>query len=562
MKKKMRFFSMLLLLFSICFITDVHALETPQTENSETDIVSRWEAETPETKVTSEGLIIDYDIVVEETMREMNCTATVTITIPEDYELDHIVIAPDVFTEIAQAIHGEDQDNLEMSNSIQAGDHITIHFVINNKSKYTYNYDETSFEIFPKEDIVYDQISEEPITPGDTPLFDGTTTNENYHFYRTYNTALKALIPNASSKAMTDERIGEALIARGYAGGMADYTQYLLDFYNEKYGTDYTRLDQFPDGIIREMLGENDPYLILNDAYRKAGVTFVDRTDTAEDILAQINSKTGGNYLSIEEYVVAYYNEQYGTNVTRLVDLPDEALDNFFESQGSEEGGDYNLETNADVIALSYDYFYNKGLAFGFEEDEYTHDDSEDLAIGEYMRDPEKGDASIIAGAGTLEKETEGYQFTGNLYTSGNYILNAYLGYEFNLNLQFSYSALKGTVIAQYVDVYGNVLSPDIITTDMVGRTYQTLAKEFDGYTLLTINGEETGTYIDGEIVVIYVYAPGNPGTGSTSGEEITPPETGVKTEQQGIYVTLMLLLGSAYLYRKTSKLETSKVQF
>ena len=49
MKKKMRFFSMLLLLFSICFITDVHALETPQTENSETDIVSRWEAETPET---------------------------------------------------------------------------------------------------------------------------------------------------------------------------------------------------------------------------------------------------------------------------------------------------------------------------------------------------------------------------------------------------------------------------------------------------------------------------------------------------------------------------------
>lgn len=214
------------------------------------------------------------------------------------------------------------------------------------------------------------------------------------------------------------------------------------------------------------------------------------------------------------------------------------------------------------MIALSYDYFYNKGLAFGFEEDEYTHDDSEDLAIGEYMRDPEKGDASIIAGAGTLEKETEGYQFTGNLYTSGNYILNAYLGYEFNLNLQFSYSALKGTVIAQYVDVYGNVLSPDIITTDMVGRTYQTLAKEFDGYTLLTINGEETGTYIDGEIVVIYVYAPGNPGTGSTSGEEITPPETGVKTEQQGIYVTLMLLLGSAYLYRKTSKLETSKVQF
>ena len=537
MSKKNVFFSLFLLVLSVCFITDVKDVQAEELNGNEQNILqtedttSRWETVQPERKITSEGLIIDYDFSgLDIGPYWFKGNVTVNVTIPEDYELDTIVIAPDVFTEIAKAIYGDEENNFQMNNTIQPGDKITVNFVINNLSNYTYNYDETSFEIFPKEDIVYDKLTnEETTTEEDTPLFNGNTVNENYHFYRTYNTALKALRPNFSNRYMTDEAINSALIKNGYLNGIKDYTQYLLDFYNEKYHTNYTRLDQFPDGIIREILGERDPFCTSNSAFDALGI-FISMSTDIDDVLDEVKAH---GYNSIEEYVLEYYNEKYGTNATRIVDLSDEALDDFFESQGMESGSPYNLETNPDVIALSYDYFYNKGLAFGFEEDEYTHDDSEDLAIGEYMRVPEKGDASIIAGAGTLEKETEGYQFTGNLYTSGNYILDAYLGYEFNLNLQFSYSALKGTVIAQYVDVYGNVLSPDIITTDMVGRTYQTLAKEFDGYTLLTINGEETGTYIDGEIVVIYVYAPGNPGTGSTSGEEITPPETGVKTEQQ-----------------------------
>ena len=163
------------------------------------------------------------------------------------------------------------------------------------------------------------------------------------------------------------------------------------------------------------------------------------------------------------------------------------------------ENGRYVYETNPDVIALSYDYFYNKGLSWGFE------DDSEDLTIGEYMRDEVKGDDYIKENAGTLNSNTSDYTLNGTLYTSGNYLLDSYLGYEFNVNMQWTYSALKGTVISKYVDIYGNVLSEDFITTDMVGKDYKTYLKYFDGFTLYTIDGEEIGKYIDGTIVLIFM---------------------------------------------------------
>lgn len=252
MSKKNLFFSLFLLVLSVCFITDVKDVQAEElNKNSQNilqteDTTSRWEAAQPERITTSEGLIIDYNF------ENFNAVVgwggwidegyvTVTITIPENYELDTIVIAPDVFQEIADYIYavlGDENNNFEMNNTMQAGDKINVNFVINNLSKYTYNYDETSFEVFPKEDIVYDKVNdEETTTTEDTPLFNGNTVNENYHFRRTYNTALKALIPNSDGSKMTDEAIGNALISKGYLNGMADYTKYLLDFYNAKYNT-------------------------------------------------------------------------------------------------------------------------------------------------------------------------------------------------------------------------------------------------------------------------------------------------------------------------------------
>ena len=128
--------------------------------------------------------------------------------------------------------------------------------------------------------------------------------------------------------------------------------------------------------------------------------------------------------------------------------------------------------------------------------------------------------------------------------------------------MQLTYSALKGTVIAKYVDINGNILADDVITKDMVGKDYQTFLKYFDGYNLYTIEGEETGQYINGVIEVVYIYAKDvtteeEPGTGSTSAPvfEITPPKTGISYQNENVYYILLLALGAALIAKPlTSK--------
>lgn len=137
MKKKL-FLGLFLAVFSFGLMTgNVYA----QTEEvglaaKETEDASRWEAVQPERKVTSDGLIIDYDLSgIDIGPYWFEGEVTVTITIPEDYELDTVVLAPDVFEEITKAIYGENEENFEMNNTFQPGDGLTIHFVINNLTR-------------------------------------------------------------------------------------------------------------------------------------------------------------------------------------------------------------------------------------------------------------------------------------------------------------------------------------------------------------------------------------------------------------------------------------------
>ena len=123
MSKKNVFFSLFLLVLSVCFITDVKDVQAKElNENSQNilqteDTTSRWEAVQPERITTSEGLIIDYNF------ENFNAVVgwggwidegyvTVTITIPENYELDTIVIAPDVFQEIADYIYSQMKEHI------------------------------------------------------------------------------------------------------------------------------------------------------------------------------------------------------------------------------------------------------------------------------------------------------------------------------------------------------------------------------------------------------------------------------------------------------------------
>ena len=353
---------------------------------------------------------------------------------------------------------------------------------------------------------------------------------------------------------MTDDTLGAALKAKGYAG-IEEYDKYLLDFYNEKYGTSYTRLDQFNKGIIREMFSDADPFYTLNDAYKKGlGITWLSGIPSRakEDVDEALKNH---GYNSPLEFILDYYN------VSNISELTNDMVSEFFAN--GNESGSYAIETNKTMLVLAYNYFYNEGLGFYFDTKDENGNYSENpevsrsdvnggsYSIGSYLRDEKKGDEEILERAGILKSNSEN-TISGTLKNVGNYTPNAYLDYFFMVNLQLKYKAKTGNLIIRYVDREGNELLSDVTSTEMVGKNYQTNPEDILNYELVDIDGVELGEYIDGTIIVTYIYDK----VGSEETGEITPPNTGVSTTNSGLLILSLLVvnaLGASVVLRKNN---------
>lgn len=530
--------------------------------------VSRWTVPPIEKLTTSDGIVIVPDtsnivIDVGPDGAEVGGEVILNITIKEDYEKDVIVIAPEVFQTISREIYnvfkkvgmeqGLDEDYFKFYNPFQAGDSFRVRLVITNLSKFNYYYEETSFEIFPTEPLVYGEKTGE--TTGDK-FFNGIELPDGFTFRRAYNTALQALIPNSNGRNMTDDVVDAALKEKGYVG-IEEYDKYLLNFYNEKYGTSYTRLDQFNKGIIREMFNDVDP-LYGPWIARKLGIFITPALQgnpgkLKAEILDKLAEKKFDNAL---EFVLEYFG------ISNISELTDEMINELFGEAGGESGS-FAIETNKTMLILAYNYFYNEGLGFYFDTKDETGNYIENpevsnsnsnggsYSIGSYLRDETKGDEEIKERAGTLESNSEN-TISGTLKNIGNYTPNAYLDYFFMVNLQLKYKAKTGNLIIRYVDREGNELLSDVTSTEMVGKNYQTNPEDILNYELVDIDGVELGEYIDGTIIVTYIYDK----VGSEETGEITPPNTGVSTTNSSLLILSLLVvnaLGASVVLRKNN---------
>ncbi len=543
---------LLILLLALGFVfgnLDVYAEEID---------TSKWKTAPIEKLTTSDGLTIvpnmeKSNLEIDYGWGDFSGELVLDVTIPTDYDKEEIVIAPEAFEEISKLIYENikeygyedyfDENYFQFQNAFQAGDNFKITLVINNLSKFDYYYEETSFEIFPTEPIVYVEKDSSAEGTGEY-LFNGMELPEGFMFRRTYNTALKALIPNSSAKKMTDENIDVALKNAGYAG-IEEYDKYLLDFYNKKYSTSYTRLDQFNKGIIREILSDVDPLYVLNVPYRKGlGLNFVSSNPVRakESIDAALEKK---GYNDPLKYILDYYN------VSNISELTDDMINELYSFAGNETSG-YSIESNKTVLVLAYNFFNNECLSFYFDEKndagEYVNNSEinnadytgTNYSIGSYMRDETKGDKEILERAGILKSGSES-TLSGVLQNVGVYTPNAYIGYNFMVDLQLKYKAKTGNLIVKYVDREGNELLSDVTSTELVGKEYLTNPEDIKNYKLFDIEGEESGKYIDGTITVIYVYDK----VSSEETGEITPPNTGVSTTNSSLLILCLLVINT-----------------
>ena len=117
--------------------------------------------------------------------------------------------------------------------------------------------------------------------------------------------------------------------------------------------------------------------------------------------------------------------------------------------------------------------------------------------------------------------------------------------YETELTIKAAHG-IYGKLIVRYVDNKGNVLSEELTYSEKVGTEYAATEKEFEDYSLIDVNGETKGKYIDGTIVVTYIYE----FTSGTGGDIV---ETGVTTSNVLEITTVLSLIAlvSTIIIRK-----------
>lgn len=231
--------------------------------------------------------------------------------------------------------------------------------------------------------------------------------------------------------------------------------------------------------------------------------------------------------------------------------LPNNILHKIFAVTDKSYERDNNMESNTEIVALYFDYFYNKGISWTFEDDELTEENTHEFSVGEYMRDESKGNEQLKKSFGRLESNSEKSLNNMKLKFDGKYLTNVSQRTEYDFHIQFSFSILKGNLIVRYIDDEGNELSDPEKYTEIVGTKYKTLEKDFEYYKLIDIKGNEEGEYTDGTTEVTYIYS----FVGGIGGDDVDLnfPKTGVEDNNlpEVIFSMSSLLLAGTILLKK-----------
>lgn len=208
---------------------------------------SKWKTNQNKTTVLSNGIIEsnletkDLGVVNGKRRKEY----TLTYTIPQNYNEDVVTIVP----------------NKYIDNCTMPGDDDIFNIVIKNESVNTYSYLNNSFILSTDDyDSYSDNVLGAPIN--NVYSFSGSKLREQLGFYRTKNSALRNLYGVKSTSSITaamlsDSEIDKVIDKNKYPNGVLDLNKYYLDFYNNKYQTNATTLENLPDKAISELFNGN-----------------------------------------------------------------------------------------------------------------------------------------------------------------------------------------------------------------------------------------------------------------------------------------------------------------
>lgn len=309
---------------------------------------------------------------------------------------------------------------------------------------------------------------------------------------------------------------------------------------DEQEAINYKRLDSDQKTFNNEDVTELQQF-VRTDNVALRNLNLSRKEMSTENIDKALKEKGYKGFEELCKYYLDFFNDFYGygkngkNKVTKLSDFtPSEIANGIFGGNTTKY-----LEENAELIALHFDFTFNYGMGISLGNQKIDDSNQHEYSVGEYMRDESKGDDKIEENIGNL-KSNDKKDIDMNFHFSGPLLTNAWQGYELTGHSHLSYTAEKGKVIARYIDVKGNIISEEVITSGKVNDEYKTNAKDIEGYALIDTEGNETGLYQKEDIIVTYIYEFVD-GEGGDETPEI--PNTGINTNNTLEITTVLSII-------------------
>lgn len=243
---------------------------------------NKWDVTRSEYKKTSDGITASFD-------RKDRYNAVLTYTISEEYNERTIYL--NIVDDLRTLLGGT---------YMPGSDAYFIIKIVNN-SKFDFKYTDNSLtidtlnwnEVFNEDYAIYGEDVYYPSNVGDllerqyikgAKAFDGSVLEYTYSIDRTANSAIQALYKNSKNYVsgkynydgksynvgsyldkvlMSDNVLGEELIAQGYTNGIEDLDKYYLNYYNNVYNLNAETLYDLTDNAVNYgLFGGNNSHHI------------------------------------------------------------------------------------------------------------------------------------------------------------------------------------------------------------------------------------------------------------------------------------------------------------
>lgn len=150
-----------------------------------------------------------------------------------------------------------------------------------------------------------------------------------------------------------------------------------------------------------------------------------------ENLTIKLQEKGYKGVEELDKYYLDFYNNKYNLKEDRLDKFTYSTIKEMFSGNRKEV-----KETNPEIIALSYNYFYNKLLSYTFKDQTITDATSENYSIGNYMRT--RGGNDYFKEAFNLIKSNTSTELNDmSLNINGLYTVNIFVYYNFSGHLEF-----------------------------------------------------------------------------------------------------------------------------